>query len=108
MASALILILLEFFMILFLVLGYLIRFRGRVDFIAGFREGRIQDESGLTRFLGTNLLVLGIIAAGVFGLVLAFPAQEVLLFLIFAAIIVTAISIISGIGSRKYLKKQGG
>jgi hypothetical protein len=43
MASALILILLEFFMILFLVLGYLIRFRGRVDFIAGFREGRIQD-----------------------------------------------------------------
>ncbi len=49
------LILLEFFMILFLVLGYLIRFRGRVDFIAGFREGRIQDESGLTRFLGTIL-----------------------------------------------------
>lgn len=105
MASVLILMLLEFFMILFLVLGYLIRFQGRVDFIAGFREGRIRDQAGLARFIGTNLLLLGIVTAGVFGLVLAFPAYDFSLFLVFAGIIVPVISIISVIGSRKYLKE---
>ncbi|NYT16491.1 MAG: hypothetical protein GKC06_00560, partial [Methanomicrobiales archaeon] len=45
MASFLILIILEFFLILFLALGYLIRFRGRVDIIAGYKEGRIRDPA---------------------------------------------------------------
>ena len=82
MASALILILLEF-SDPFPFLGYLIRFRGRVDFIAGFREGRIQDESGAqTRwFLGTNLLALGIIAAGGYRAGSGVPCSRVLFFL---------------------------
>jgi hypothetical protein len=104
MPSVLILIILEFFMVLFLALGYLIRFRGRVDLIAGFKEGRIQDTAGLAGFIGSSLLLLGILAAITFVLVLLFPDDEVLIFLTYAAVIFPLISIFSAYKSRQYLK----
>ena len=105
MASVLILIILEFFMVLFLVLGYLVRFQGRTDFIAGYREGLVQDAEGLSRFVGTCLLLLGGLAAATLGLVFFFPEEEVLLFLLYAAVVVPVIGIASVLGSRKYMKK---
>jgi hypothetical protein len=105
MASFLILILLEFFLILFLALGYLIRFRGRVDIIAGYREGRIKDPAALSRLIGNNLLLLGILASISFLLVLVFPEHEVVFFLAFTIIVVPVIGIGSAIMSRRYLKK---
>jgi hypothetical protein len=73
MASFLIRIILEFFLILFLAIGCLIRFRGRVDIIAGYREGRISDPEALSRLVGNNLLLPGARAALSFVLVLGFP-----------------------------------
>jgi hypothetical protein len=105
MASVLILIILEFFMLLFLVLGYLIRFRNRIDLVAGYREGRIRDEKGLSRVVGTSLLVLGVLAAAILGLVILFPEKEVLLFLLYTAVVVPVVGILSVLGSRRYLKK---
>lgn len=105
MASFLILIILEFFLILFLALGYLIRFRGRVDIIAGYKEGRIRDPAALSRLIGNNLLLLGALAALSFVLVLAFPEYEVVIFLLFAVIMVPVIGIGSAILGRRYLKK---
>jgi hypothetical protein len=104
MPSALILIILEFFMVLFLALGYLIKFRGRVDLIAGYREGRIRDAAGLAGSIGTSLLLLGILAAATFALVLLFPNYEVLFFLTYAVVLFPIISIFSLFVSRKYLK----
>jgi hypothetical protein len=105
MASVLILIILEFFMVLFLVLGYLIRFRGRVDFITGYKEGRVLDAKGLSRVVGNSLLILGVLAAATLGLVILFPEKEVLLFLLYAAIVVPIEGIMSVLGSRRYMKK---
>jgi hypothetical protein len=105
MASALILIILEFFMVLFLILGYLIRFRGRIDLIAGYGEGRVKDVKGLLRVVGNSLLVLGILAAATLGLVFLIPAKEVFLFLIYTTIIVPVIAIASFLGSRRYLNQ---
>ncbi|MDD1706050.1 MAG: DUF3784 domain-containing protein [Methanoregulaceae archaeon] len=105
MASVLILIILEFFMVLFLALGYLIRFRGRIDFVAGYREGRVIDAKGLERVVGNSLLVLGILAAVTLSLVIIFPENEVILFLIFAGVVVPVTGILSVLGSRRYLKK---
>jgi hypothetical protein len=104
MASVLILIILEFFTILFLALGYLIRFRGRVDLIAGYREGRIRDPAGLSTFIGNSLLLLGILAILTFTLVLILPDYEVLFFLFYAAVIFPIVSILSVYRSRQYLK----
>ena len=105
MASFLILIILEFFLILFLALGYLIRFRGRVDIIKGYKEGRISDPAALSRVIGNNLLLLGILAALSILLVLAFPECEVMFFLVFTVIVVPVIGIGSAIMGRRYLKK---
>jgi hypothetical protein len=104
MASVLILIILEFFMVLFIALGYLIRFRGRVDLIAGYREGRIQDPAGLSIFIGNSLLLLGTFAVITFVLVLVLPDYEVLFFLMYAAVIFPIVSIFSVYRSRRYLK----
>ena len=105
MASILILIILEFFMVMFLVLGYLIRFRGRIDLVAGFKEGRVQDGKGLSRVVGTSLIILGVLAGATLALVFIFPEKEVLLFLIYTAIVVPVVGILSVILSRRYLKK---
>jgi hypothetical protein len=105
MASVLILIILEFFMVIFIALGYLIRFRKRVDLIAGYREGRIRDPTGLSTFIGNSLLLLGILALLTFAMVLVVPDYEVLFFLIYAAVIFPIVSIISVYKSRQYLKK---
>jgi len=105
MASVLILIILEFFMVLFLALGYLIRFRGRIDFVAGYREGRVRDAKGLSRIVGNSLLTLGILAAVTLALVVIYPEKEVILFLLFAAVVVPVTGIVSVLGSRRYLKK---
>jgi hypothetical protein len=105
MASVLILIILEFFMVLFLALGYLIRFRGRIDLIAGYREGRIQDEKGLARVVGTSLIILGVLAGSTLALVIIFPEKEVLVFLLYTAMVVPVVGILSVLGSRRYLKK---
>ncbi len=106
MASMLILIILEFFMVIFLSLGYLIRFRGRIDLVAGHKEGRIRDEKGLSRVVGTSLLVLGVLAAAILGLVIIYPEKEVLLFLFYAVVVVPVAGILSVLGSRQYLKKS--
>jgi hypothetical protein len=104
MASALILIILEFFMIFFIALGYLIRFRGRVDLIAGYREGKIKDQRSLSILVGNALLFLGILAAVTIILVLLLPGSEVLLFLVYAAVIFPVVSIFSMFLSRRYFR----
>ena len=75
MASILILIILEFFLVMFLVLGYLIRFRGRIDLVAGFKEGRVQDGKGLSRVVGTSLIILGVPGRGDPGACLHLPGK---------------------------------
>ncbi len=106
MASMLILIILEFFLVMFLALGYLIRFRGRIDLVAGYREGRVRDEKGLSRVVGNSLLILGVLAAATLVLVFIVPEQEVLMFLLYAVVVVPVIGILSVLLSRRYLKKS--
>jgi hypothetical protein len=105
MSSVLILIMLEFFMVLFLALGYLIRFRGRIDLVAGYKEGRVRDAKGLSRVIGNSLLILGILAAFTLALIVLVPGKEVILFLLFAAVIVPVTGIVSVLASRRFLKK---
>lgn len=104
-ASFLLIIILEFLLVFFLVLGYLIRFRGRVDLIAGYHEGRIRDPKGLSRVVGHSLLLLGILGGVTLGLIISFPQREVTFFLLYAAVIVPVMSIVSLLGSRRYLEK---
>jgi hypothetical protein len=59
MATYLILIITEFVTIFFIALGYLIKYRKRIDFIRGYDRNRVSDPAGLSRWVGNNLLILG-------------------------------------------------
>lgn len=43
------------------VAGYLIRYKKRIDLIAGYRRGKFKDEAALARWFGNRLLA----AAGI-------------------------------------------
>ncbi|MCU0632650.1 MAG: DUF3784 domain-containing protein [Methanolinea sp.] len=104
MANLLLLIIIEFLAVLFLVLGYMVRFRGRTDLLASYRREDVRDPQGLGRFVGTNLLLLGACAVVTFIGILLYPEAEVILFVIFCAGIVPVVSVASALGSRRHLK----
>lgn len=89
-----------------LALGYLIRFRGRVDLIAGYDEKRVRDPEGLTHFVGTNLLLLGAGAFAVLALEFLIPGYAVLFFVVYALVVVPLVSLLTVRGSSRY-EKQG-
>lgn len=47
------------------ILGYLIRFGGMVELVAGYDSDRVADDEGLARFVGTNTLYLAALTVGV-------------------------------------------
>ncbi|WP_206633405.1 DUF3784 domain-containing protein [Methanoculleus taiwanensis] len=87
-------------------LGYLIRFRGRVELIAGYDEKRVRDPEGLARFVGTNLLLLGAGAFAVLALEFLIPGYAVLFFVIYALVAVPLVSFITVRGSSRYEKRD--
>ncbi len=87
-----------------LALGYLIRFRGQVNLIAGYDEKRVRDPEGLARFVGTNLLLLGVGAFVVLALEFLFPEYAVLFFVVYALVAVPLVSLLTVRGSSRYEK----
>ncbi len=97
-------ILTELIGFIMLALGYFIRFRGRVDLIAGYDEKRVRDPEGLARFVGTNLLLLGAGAFVVLALEFLIPEYAVVLFAVYALVAVPAVSFLTVWGSKRYEK----
>jgi len=56
--------------------------------------------------VGNSLLILGVLAAATLVLVFIVPEQEVLMFLLYAVVVVPVIGILSVLLSRRYLKKS--
>ncbi|MDN7024745.1 DUF3784 domain-containing protein [Methanoculleus sp. FWC-SCC1] len=85
-----------------LALGYLIRYRGRVDLIAGYDEKKVRDPEGLARFVGTNLLLLGAGAFVILALEFLLPTYAVVFFAVYALAAVPAVSLLTVWGSRRF------
>jgi len=103
MTNILILGMTEFFIVLFVVLAYMIKYKGRVDIIAGYDEKMVSDKSRLSDFIGNNLIILAICALLAFIFELLNPSAEFIAFLIFASVIVPMVGLVSFFGMRKYL-----
>jgi hypothetical protein len=43
--------------------GYQIRFKGRLNLIAGYDPNSVKDKEGLGRWVGSGIMVLGIVQA---------------------------------------------
>jgi len=104
MTNILILGMTEFFLVLFAVLAYMIKYKGRVEIMAGYDEKLIRDKTGLANFVGNNLIILAVSALLAFFFELLNPSTEFLTFLVFASVIVPIVGIGTFFGMRKYLK----
>jgi len=103
MASFILLIVTEFLFLVFVVLGYTIRVRKRVDIIAGYQKGTIRDPEGLSRWVGNNLFFLAGCSLAALAGILVFPNQEVLIFVILITL-VPIVSVITAIKSKRFEK----
>ncbi len=105
MSNILILGMTEFFLILFLVLAYMIKVKGRVEMIAGYDAARVKNKKGLADFVGNSLIILAASAFIAFIFEVVNPASEFLIFMVFASVVVPIVGIATFLKSRKFFKK---
>jgi hypothetical protein len=105
MTNILILGMTEFFLVLFAVLAYMIKYKGRVDIIAGYDEKKVRDKRGLADFVGNNLIILAVSALLAFIFELMNPETEFIAFLVFASVVVPIVGVATYFGMRKYFVK---
>jgi len=103
MTNILVLGMTEFFILLFAVLAYMIKYKGRIEMIAGYDAKKVKDRKGLADFVGNNLILLAVCAAIAFIFELAYPPTELVAFLVFASMIVPIVGIVTFFGMRKFM-----
>jgi hypothetical protein len=103
MTNILILGMTEFFIVVFAVLAYMIKYKGRVDIVAGYDEKQVRDKTGLADFVGNNLIILAVSALLAFIFELLNPSTEFITFLVFASVIVPIVGVVTFFGIRKYM-----
>lgn len=82
--------------------GWTVWSRKSVEMIAGYKAGKTRDKEGLARWVGRNVLLMGIFVA-VIGLVSVwFPDVSPLYLAVLCVGIVLVISIVTVRGSRRY------
>jgi hypothetical protein len=102
MSNILILGMTEFFLILFLVLAYMIKAKGRVEIIAGYDAARVKNKKGLADFVGNSLIILAVSAFVAFIFEIVNPDSEFLIFMVFASMVVPIVGIATFWKSRKF------
>jgi hypothetical protein len=102
MSNILILGMTEFFLILFLVLAYMIKAKGRVEIIAGYDAARVKNKKGLADFVGNSLIILAASAFIAFIFEVVNPDSEFLIFMVFASVVVPVVGIATFLKSRKF------
>lgn len=105
-APLLLLLITEFIAVVFLALGYLIKYRKMTNLIAGFDRETCADPEGLINWVGNSLLALAVAAAVIFVLILVLPGYALLLFLAYTAGIVPVGAIIVAYRARSFDKKK--
>jgi hypothetical protein len=93
----------ELLTVFFLLTGYMIHFRRRLDYIRGSDPTRVTDRAGLTRLTGGVLLFLGVYAAITLFVELAFPDLGFLSFILLLGIIPVA-GVITAWKSRRFMR----
>jgi len=106
MSNILILGMTEFFLILFFVLAYMIKFKGRIEIIAGYDAAKVKNKKGLANLVGNSLLILAVSAFIAFIFEIMNPAGEFLTFMIFASVIVPIVGIATFLKSRRFFTQD--
>lgn len=105
-APLILLLIIEFIAVVFLALGYLIKYRKQTNIIAGFDRKTCADPEGLIAWIGNSLLALAVAAAVIFFLILLRPAYALIIFFVYTAGIVPVAAIFVAFRARKFDKNE--
>ena len=105
-APLILLLIIEFIAVVFLALGYLIKYRKMTNLIAGFDRKTCADPEGLIAWIGNSLLALAVAAAAIFFLLLLLPEYALIIFFVYTAGIVPVGAIIVAYRARSFDKKK--
>ncbi|MHB9144798.1 MAG: DUF3784 domain-containing protein [Symbiobacteriia bacterium] len=89
----------------FFFLGYVIKFHGMVEMLAGYDPSKVIDKKGLANWVGGNFFLLGVVSfltAGV-GIIARGLLNVTLLVLVDVAVLLVLISR-TAFGTRRYEK----
>jgi hypothetical protein len=87
-----------------LVLGYLIKFKNKIQLVAGVykNEDKIRDKKGFASLVGGNMLILGLIfCAGALGIYICSSYKELIESALLLSLLV--IGILTHTKSKKYI-----
>ena len=87
-----------------LVLGYLIKFKNKIQLVAGVykNEDKIRDKRGFASLVGGNMLILGLIyCAGALGIYICSSYKELIELALLLSLLV--IGILTYTKSKKYI-----
>ena len=87
--------------LLIVFLAYLIKYKKQVNIIAGYDEKECKDKDGLTNWIGSSLMISGIICFLLAMLVIALPSHTNLFMGFFGGIMVLG-CMVATIGSNRY------
>ena len=87
------------------VLGYLVGKKQMVEILAGYDPAKVTDRKGLANWVGTNLILMGILAFVSAGLMAVVSEGRGILFLVYALGAVPLLCVRIVLGNRKYMAK---
>lgn len=88
--------------LLIILPGYLIRFKHKVEIIAGYDPKRVKDKAGLAKWVGSNLLALGFIGLVTTAIAFAYPSIALAFFFCYIGIIIIGVFITTFQGGKFY------
>lgn len=102
-----ILLILEIIAIILITFGYLIKFKGSIQLIAGVckNDDKIKDKKGFGTFVGGNILVMGMIFC-IGPVIFYFYAESKIIIETILLLSLLIIGVITYIGSKKYLQSD--
>ncbi|MGZ3766425.1 MAG: DUF3784 domain-containing protein [Mucilaginibacter sp.] len=87
--------------LLIMFLAYLIKYKKKVNIIAGYDETTVKDKNGLANWVGGTLLISGCLTF-MFSLLSIFLPELFKISMIFYFLVISAGGIIAAVGGRKY------
>lgn len=84
--------------------GYLIGKKQMLEILAGHDPKKVTDKKGLARWVGTNLVLMGVLAFFSAALMAVFPQTRTVLLLVYALAAIPLLCVRIILGNRRYTR----
>lgn len=91
----------------FFFVGYLIKFQGMVEMLAGYDPSRVTDKQGLANWVGSNFFLLGVVSFFTAAVGLIARGLNVTVLVLAHVAVLLALILRIALGTRRYEKGAG-